>query len=185
MESARRHARLAAEMDSWNMLYLRDFDLRDGDSATARARYAAAFPNLFARNLPALTNDRDALAAVELAVILQATGENERARALLDRSELFLRTIPLFGNYRFYEVAIHALRGDTEVALTKLREAAQAGARSDWRYFRDFAPEFASIRGEPEFKAVSADIERDMVKQRAALAARPKDAPLDLAATGT
>jgi hypothetical protein len=118
-------------------------------------------------------------------VILQATGENERARALLDRSELFLRTIPLFGNYRFYEVAIHALRGDTEVALTKLREAAQAGARSDWRYFRDFAPEFASIRGEPEFKAVFADIERDMVKQRAALAARPKDAPLDLAATGT
>jgi hypothetical protein len=36
---------------------------------------------------------------------------------------------------------------------------------------------------EPEFKAVFADIERDMAKQRAALAARPKDAPLDLTAS--
>ena len=41
-------------------------------------------------------------------------------------------------------------------------------------------PNFASIRNDPEFKAVFADIERDMVRQRAELAARPKDAPLDL-----
>jgi len=61
-----------------------------------------------------------------------------------------------------------------------LREAADAGWRSWWRYFRDFDPALASIRNEPEFKAVFADIERDMAKQRAALAARPKDAPLEL-----
>jgi hypothetical protein len=54
-----------------------------------------------------------------------------------------------------------------------------------WRYDRDFDPNLASIRNEPEFKAVSADIERDMAQQRAALAARPKDSPLDLQATGT
>ena len=42
-------------------------------------------------------------------------------------------------------------------------------------------PHLASIRNEPEFKAVFADIERDMAQQRARLAARPKDAPLDLA----
>ena len=42
-------------------------------------------------------------------------------------------------------------------------------------------PTLASIRNEPEFKAVFADIERDMAQQRARLAARPKDAPLDLA----
>ena len=53
------------------------------------------------------------------------------------------------------------------------------------RYARDFDPELASIRNEPEFKAIFADIERDMARQRAALAARPKDAPLDLATTGT
>ena len=49
-----------------------------------------------------------------------------------------------------------------------------------WRYDRDFNPNLASIRNEPEFKAVFADIERDMARQRAELAARPKDAPLEL-----
>jgi hypothetical protein len=44
--------------------------------------------------------------------------------------------------------------------------------------YRDIEPNLASIRNEPEFKAVFADIERDMAKQRAALAARPKDVPL-------
>jgi hypothetical protein len=42
-----------------------------------------------------------------------------------------------------------------------------------------------AIRNEPEFKRIFADIERDMARQRAALAARPKDAPLELAGTGT
>jgi hypothetical protein len=39
-----------------------------------------------------------------------------------------------------------------------------------------------SIRTTPAFKVVFADIERDMARQRADLAARPKDAPPDLAA---
>ena len=80
---------------------------------------------------------------------------------------------------------IHALRGDKGKALGALREAERAGWRSEWRYLRDFNPNLASIRNEPEFKAVFADIERDMAKQRASLAARPKDAPLELKATGT
>jgi hypothetical protein len=53
------------------------------------------------------------------------------------------------------------------------------GWRALWRYFRDFDPNLASIRNEPEFKAVFADIERDMARQRAELAARPKNAPLN------
>jgi hypothetical protein len=36
------------------------------------------------------------------------------------------------------------------------------------------------IRNEPEFKAIFSDIERDMARQRAELAARPKDAKLKL-----
>ena len=39
----------------------------------------------------------------------------------------------------------------------------------------------AAQRDEPDFKAIFADIERDMARQRAELAKRPKDAPLDLA----
>jgi hypothetical protein len=74
------------------------------------------------------------------------------------------------------------LRGQAE-ALAALREAERAGWRGVlWRYYRDFEPNLASIRDEPEFRAVFADIERDTARQRAELAARPKDAPLDLAA---
>jgi len=62
-----------------------------------------------------------------------------------------------------------------------LREAEQVGWRGPfWRYYRDFDPNLASIRDEPEFKDVFADIEHDMARQRAELAKRPKDAPLDL-----
>ena len=71
-------------------------------------------------------------------------------------------------------------RQQTE-ALATLRIAEKVGWRGpSWRYYRDFDPALASIRNEPEFKAVFADIERDMAQQRARLAERPKDAPLEL-----
>jgi hypothetical protein len=60
------------------------------------------------------------------------------------------------------------------------RSRASSWRGPTWRYCRDFDPALASIRNEPEFKAVFADIERDMARQRAELAARPKDAPLNL-----
>ncbi len=70
-------------------------------------------------------------------------------------------------------VHIHALRGDTAKALVALREAEIAGWRGfGWRYSRDFDPNLAALRGEPEFKAVFADIETDMARQRQALEKR-------------
>jgi hypothetical protein len=180
--ASRKHAQLAAEMNPYLMFLIQDHDLRNGDYTRARDRYAKSFPKLFARTLPTLS-ELEVLAAPGLALVLQHTGEGERAKALLDRSEAYLRTIPRMGpsGYGIMDVAIHALRGDTSTALAKLREAEQAGWRTSWRYARDFDPNLASIRNKPEFKAVFADIERDMAQQRARLASRPKDAPLDLA----
>ena len=71
------------------------------------------------------------------------------------------------------------------LALAALREAQKAGCRAWWRYYRDFDPALASIRNEPDFKAVFADIERDIAQQRAELAKNSKNAPLALEATGT
>ena len=51
---------------------------------------------------------------------------------------------------------IHALRGETVKAVAALREAEQAGWRLLWRYARDYDPSLASIRNEPEFKALIA-----------------------------
>jgi TolB-like protein/Flp pilus assembly protein TadD len=175
--SARKYAQKAAELDPSSMVSIRDDDLRKGDYTTARARYAKAFPELFAKELPKLT-DGSARTAVALALVLQHTGEGERADALLDRSESYFRTIPRMGSggFRINDVLIHALRGRKHKALTTLREAERAGWRDMWRYYRDFDPALASIRNEPEFKAVFADIQRDMARQRAELAAREKGA---------
>ena len=181
MRAVQSFAHAAVEQDPSFLFLLRDDDIRRGDYAGARARYAEAFPQLF-EDSPTTFTERDAFAAVDLALVLMHTGEDRRAKSLLDRSEAYLRTIPRLGRYGagISDVAIHALRGERASALAALREAERAGWRLYWRYYRDFDPNLATIRNEPEFKAVFADIERDMAAQRARLAERPKDAPLEL-----
>jgi TolB-like protein len=161
---------------------LRDADLAAGNWQAARERYAKAFPELLAA-VPPTINARNYVAAVEVAVVLQKTGERDRANQLLDQSEQFIRTIARMGTYGYgiTDVEIYALRGQQREALMALRRAETDGWRSMWRYYRDFDPALASIRSDPEFKAVFADIERDIESQRAALAKRPNDAPLDVA----
>jgi hypothetical protein len=117
--------------------------------------------------------------AIDLALVLQGMGELDRAAAVLDASERFMHSLPRLGSlgYEVADVQIHALRGDKAKALAALREAEQAGWRGPgWRYSLDTDPNLAAIRDDPEFQSVFADIERDMARQRAALAARPKDA---------
>jgi len=161
---------------------LRNADLLAGHPEVAYARYAKVYPELVDPKSPRVDgyNWSD---AIDFALVLQNTGEGDAARLLLERSEPFMRARPRLGEvgYGISDVQIHALRGDKAKALAALRAAETAGWRGPfWRYYRDFDPNLASIRNEPEFKAVFADIERDMARQRAELAKRPKDAPLDL-----
>jgi tetratricopeptide (TPR) repeat protein len=182
-ERAGRHARktLAAEPGSNVALeVLRNSDLRKGDYAAARARYETASPDLLASDVRVGVSNY--YSAISLALVLQKMGDHEAAQMLLDRAEQTIRTLPRLGpaGHWIADVLIHALRGDKERALAALREAEQAGWRFGWRYYRDIDPSLASIRDDPEFKAVFSDIERDMARQRAELAARPKDTPLAL-----
>jgi TolB-like protein/Flp pilus assembly protein TadD len=160
------------------LLLLRDADARQGHYATARARYARAYPELFTAEPPKIDRANYPI-AIDLALVLQKTGETARASVLLDRIEEFIRTIPRLGGegYLITDARIYALRGQKSEALAALRAAERAGWRSLWRYYRDFDPDLASIRDDAEFKAVFADIERDMARQRAELAARPKNMP--------
>jgi hypothetical protein len=174
------------------MVILRKSDLTKGDYRAAREWYVRAYPELFSSGPPKVDGGNYS-AAIDLVPVLRRTGENERATLLLDLSEQFIRRIPRLGlggygielgGYGITDVSIHALRGDRAKALAALRDAERAGWRGPaWRYSRDFDPNLASIRNEPEFKAVFADIERDMARQHADLAKRPKDAPLDIAKT--
>ena len=189
-EAGRTYARRAEAANPYRVWLTRDDDLRAGDYATARARYAKVSPELLDKEPPEVTASNLAK-AIDLALVLQQTGESHRATVLLDRAEEVIRRYPRSGSegggvgwYMIEEVSVHALRGDKARALARLRAMRYGGS---WlgrtlAYHRDLDPNLASIRNEPEFKAVFADIERDMAKQRARLAARPKDAPLELSA---
>jgi TolB-like protein/Tfp pilus assembly protein PilF len=171
---------LAFDPTDWDALVLmRNSDLQSGHPESARARYAKAYPGLIS-SAPPTVDRSNYQAAIDLALVMQMTGESGRATLLLERSEQALHQLPRRSAYGIADAQIHALRGDKAKALAALREAERAGWRGPyWRYYRDFDSNLASIRNEPEFKAVFADIERDMARQRAELAKRPKDAPLD------
>jgi hypothetical protein len=162
------------------LIWLNDADVRKGDYAAARARVVKSYPELFAERPKIHSGNYDV--AISLVPALQKTGERSRASILLDRIEEVIRTIPRMGylGYWITDVQIYALRGQKAKALAALRAAEKAGWRIAWRYYREFDSSLASIRDEPEFKAIFADIERDMARQRTELAARPKNAPLDL-----
>jgi TolB-like protein/cytochrome c-type biogenesis protein CcmH/NrfG len=180
-----RHAQRAldaAPRRDWILKILRNADLQNDRYDAALARYEQAYPELVVRGAPRIDGSNYGV-AIDLALVAQKRGDSEWAGVLLDSAARVIRTIPRLGavGYWIADVQIHALRGQKAQALAALRDAERAGWRVLWRYYRDFEPNLASIRNEPEFKAVFADIERDMARQRAELAARPKNAPLDLA----
>lgn len=163
---------------------LRDADLRNRDAASALARYARAYPELLQRGPPAIDWSNKEV-AIDLALVLQSTGAVERAADLINRYDAFVRRTRMIRmgpwGYGVADAQVLAMRGKTRDALSALRSAEVASWRGPyWRYYRDFDPALDSIRNDPEFKAIFADIERDMARQRAKLASRPKDAPLDL-----
>ena len=187
---AARHAQRALDVyprHDWALRTLRDTDMQLGRYDAAIVRYEKAYPELFVREGRPRIDGANYAVAIDVALVAQKQGNSEQAAVLLDGAAHVIRTMPRLGfwGYGIADVQIQALRGQKATALTGLREAERAGWRRWWPYHRDFDPALASIRDEPEFKAVFADIERDMATQRARLAARPKDAPLEWAATGT
>jgi TolB-like protein/Tfp pilus assembly protein PilF len=168
--------------DVWSLAILRNADLQNGRYDAALERYAKAYPELRASNVVRVDGS-NYQAAIDLALVAQKRGDSDWADALLDGAAGVMRTFPRLGvsGYWIEDVQIHALRGLKAQALAALRQAEQAGWRGPiWRYFRDIEPDLASIRNEPEFKAIFADIERDIAQQRAELAGRAPDAALNL-----
>ena len=171
-----RHAQRGFDLDprgfagAGALAILRNADLQNGRYDAALARYEKAYPELFVQDGPRIDRTNYAV-ATDLALVLQKRGERERADALLNGVAHVIRTIPQLGVYGYgiTDVQIHALRGEKAQANAALREAERAGWRQGWRYYRDFDPNLAPIRNEPEFKAMFADIERDMRSNAPAL----------------
>jgi len=164
--------------DDQSLALLRDAALAADDPQSARALYERGFPELLATS-PAI--DASNLgAAIDLALVLQKTGDAELAVELLRLAETWVLSRPRRGprGYGISAARIRLLLGQQSEALAMLQQAQQSGWRGPyWRYYRDFDPVLAPVRNDPEFKAVFAAIERDMARQRAEMAARPPGVP--------
>jgi TolB-like protein/cytochrome c-type biogenesis protein CcmH/NrfG len=146
---------------------LRNHELREGRPAEARALYERFRPELLSADNPKIGNG-NYNSAIDLALVLIRTGEQERADLLLNRSLEYIQTIPrLSFGYRIADAQIYALQGDKQKALSALRQAIDEGWRARWWYYLKHDPNLESLHDEPEFQAMVAEIEADMAEQLA------------------
>jgi tetratricopeptide (TPR) repeat protein len=150
---------------------LRNHALRASRYSEARALYENFLPELLGEDEPKIDSDWRYVSAIELALVLSNTGEQERADLLLERSLQHVRTIPRlsagFVGHWIADVQIYALQGKKQKALAALRQAIDEGWRVQWWYFLQREPNLESLHDEPEFQAMVAEIEADMAAQLA------------------
>ena len=143
-------------------------ELKAGRTSEARALYEENHPELLREGAPRFKN-RNYRVAIDLALVLSKTGEQEQADLLLNRSSQRIQTLPRLGvdGYGVADVQIYALRGDKRKALSALRQAIDEGWRGFWWYLLKQNPILESLHSEPEFQAMIAEIEADMAAQLA------------------
>jgi TolB-like protein/DNA-binding winged helix-turn-helix (wHTH) protein/Tfp pilus assembly protein PilF len=150
------------------LTFLQTTEVRAGRYIEARALYEELFPELLFERGPEV-DLRNYRAAIELALILSRTGEQERADLLLDRSLQQIQRRPRLGRrgYGIADVQVYAMQGETQKALMSLRQAIDKGWRTLWWYFLKQDPTLESLHDEPEYQAMVAEIEADMAEQLA------------------
>ena len=138
----------------------------------AKARRYAELRN------PEFTDDQEptldfanVVAAIRYAYILQRQGEEKRADSLLATALPVVQEQPRVGifGHGIRDVQIMAMQGRSFEALAALREAIDAGFRGSaptngWTLEMD--PYLESIRDEPEFRAMLAEIGSDVARMQ-------------------
>lgn len=155
------------------LILLSQADISRGDPAAALARITLAYPELLAPVPAEVTRGNVGMALIAASILL-ASGDQGRARVLLDRVEKVIRTMPRLGEggYGITDVGVAVLRGDKAGGIGALREAVKAGWRGPfWRAQLLFDRDTVPLHGDPGFDAAVAEIRRDMARQREELAA--------------
>jgi TolB-like protein len=126
-----------------------------GDFEQARPGFEKEYPEWFSGPVPEKLNDYQVDDAVDVALLLQQTGEDERAASLLNVAlENISQKQRNHGAYAFgfLDVSIYALLGQHEKALLALEECADLEYLSGWARLK-FLPHYDSIRDDPRFSA--------------------------------
>jgi tetratricopeptide (TPR) repeat protein len=169
------YGRIAAELtpfptrDDWPLLaLLRDHELNAGRYLEARALYEKSYPELLNEGDP-IVDGMNYRAAIDLALILSRTGEQEQADQLLNRSLQYIQTLLRIGidGYQIADAEIYALQGNKQKALSAIRQAIDEGWRILWWYLLKHDPNLESLHDKPEYQAMIAEIEADMAAQLA------------------
>jgi tetratricopeptide (TPR) repeat protein len=147
---------------------VRIHEMRAGRYLEARAAFEKIAPELLNEDSPEI-GIRNYRAAIDLALILSKTGEQQRADRLLEGSLQYIQQIPRLGflGYDIADVQIYALQGNKQKALAALHRAIDEGWRDSWWYYLKHDPNLESLHDEPEFQAMVAEIEADMAEQLA------------------
>jgi len=172
--------------DRWfsNQVFLRlvrDEALRTGEFLESLAWYKNRYPDLFT-DPPAITID-NVNAAADLALLLQRSGEKHAAEVLIDAGIAWFSNTQPPGVHGYLvnivDVEFLALRGDVTGALAALDQAVSGGWNFNWRWALG-NPNLDSLRESPQFEAIAAKLESDMVTQLKAIQALPYQGELDL-----
>jgi len=154
----------ALNPDDQTMLSILGFsDLDAGHPEIAVSRFEDALPALADAQDPVVDINNYG-AAINLAYLLQATGQTERANRLLERALAVTETMPRMGpnGYGSADVKIFALQGQKERALAALRLAVDEG----WLLIFGLDRELESLHEEPEYQAIVAEIDAKLTAQR-------------------
>jgi len=143
--------------------------------------YQRSHPELF-KFEPEISSDNVWIAA-DLAGLLQRAGDPDGAKKVIDAALHWYRSTQPEGvhGYKFgiVDVQLLALAGETDLALTTLRDAVDKGWRWEWQW--DLSNVNLDIlRSTPEFQQIIADIEEDMAAQRQTVLASPHLGEFDL-----
>jgi tetratricopeptide (TPR) repeat protein len=137
------------------------------------ARYLTEYPDLGDGKVPtedAFDIEEAFVVALSLASVYLQAGEETKAETLLAATEsemAYWPQVALGPGSGFAMVDLHILRGEKENALAALREGAANGTRYRWRVQLLYNLNLESLRDDPEFQAVIAEIEADMAEQLA------------------
>jgi tetratricopeptide (TPR) repeat protein len=171
-----------ASFDVYDALQIRDIerlvlyhDLRAGRYVQARENFAQNHPQLlqalqnpeWLQALPLRIKRKTYVAAINLALILAETGEEDQAAQLLEDSLRVIETMPRLGRYGFQiaDVMIYAIQGEREKALAALREAINDGWQFRARYLLEFEPNLFSLHTDPGYQAMVAEVKAGLAEQ--------------------